>query len=460
MRILAHVFTAVALSTAFAPAVAQEADTSIQRFLAESGNSFVLTNARVIDGTDRPVREGATVVIKDGRIASVGPPSPHPPGAKVLDLKGHTILPGLVMMHEHINYFSGAYVWDAMPGSVPKLLLAAGVTTARTAGSESPQVDLNLKQRIDSGRAAGPRLFVTGAYLNGPSGDFLGDNVVETADEGRAITAFWGSRGATSVKAYSAISPEALRGAVEAAEERGMHVAGHLGEISCTEAANAGIHSIEHSLTSCAKDFGVAPDQVGAFRYESSSPLARALITLLIEKKVALVATPTTTLPFEQTEEELAMLSPDQRVRYDELMANRPPWLPNAADQAAWDAAHRAFERDFVANGGVLLIGADASDLGTVPGYANHDAMVALTDAGLTPLQVIRIATRDAATFLGAGDRFGTIAPGMLADLLVVKGAPDRVMADIRNVAYVFKEGRAFDPAKLRSATKGQLGQH
>ena len=76
----------------------------------------------------------------------------------------------------------------------------------------------------------GPRLFVTGAYLNGEAGGFLGDTVVKTEEDGRVVTAYWGSRGATSIKAYSDIPVAALRGAVEEANRRGMHVAGHLGK--------------------------------------------------------------------------------------------------------------------------------------------------------------------------------------------------------------------------------------
>ena len=443
-----------------APVLAQPADGGLKSFLKAEGKSFILENARLVDGTGAPARAGITVVIDNGVITHVGGRDfAAPAGAKRIDLTGHTILPGLVMMHEHINYFSGAYVWDSQPGSVPKLLLAAGVTSARTAGGEAPQVDLNLKGRIDAGRVAGPRLFVTGAYLNGPDGGFLGDTVVRTAAEGRAVTAYWGARGATSMKVYSAVSPEALGGAAQEAKRRGMHIAGHLGEISCTQAANAGIHTIEHGLTSCAKDLGATPETMGEFRYDANGAAAKRLIALLVAKKIAIVATPTTTEPYDPTPDELAMLSPDQRARYDELAANPPPWFPPRAALESWDRQHRAFERDFVAVGGRLLVGGDASDFGVVPGYASHRAMIALVRAGFSPLQVIKFATADAAAFLQA-ENVGTVAARKTADLLVVKGAPDQRIEDIRNVAYVFKEGSAFDPAKLRAAAKGKLGLH
>jgi hypothetical protein len=324
---------AAALSLAIAtPAMAQSADGKVD-FLKAEGKSFVLENARLVDGTGAPARTNVTVVVDNGTISHVGGRDfVAPARARKIDLAGHTILPGLVMMHEHINYFSGAYVWDSQPGSVPKLLLAAGITSVRTAGAEAPQIDLNLKQRIDAGRAPGPRLFVTGAYLNGPEGGFLGDTVVRTAAEARDITAFWGDRGATSMKVYSAISPAALRGAVEEANRRGMHVAGHLGEISCTEGAEAGIHTIEHSLTSCAKDFGVTPDAMGSFRYDPSSDAAKRLIALLVAKNVVMVSTPAMTDAFEASEEEVSMLSLDQRRRRDEFVSNPPPWYPLRAE--------------------------------------------------------------------------------------------------------------------------------
>lgn len=440
------------------PAAAQ---TDGPSFLKADGRSFVLKNARLIDGTGAPARENVTLVIDNGVISYVGSsPSRIPAGATRIDLAGHTILPGLVMMHEHINYFSGQYVWDSHPGSVPKLLLAAGVTTARTAGSEAPQVDLNLKARIDSGKAVGPLLFVTGPYLNAAEGGFLGDNPVSNAEEARSITSFWAGRGATSVKVYSAISPEALRGAVDEANRRGIHVAGHLGELSCTDAANIGIHTIEHSLASCVKDFGIAPDAVGAFRYPGSRDVAKRLIALLVAKGVTIVSTAAVGDLHDPSADELSMFNGDQRERYQDAKRDRPPWMTPLAAMPAWNAAHRAFERDFVAAGGRLLVGGDAADFGMVPGYANHTALIALVRGGFPAVDVIKFATADAARFLGIAGKTGTVKVGLAADLLIVKGAPDRNIEDIRNVIWVLKGGVAYDPAKLRGAARGMLGQH
>ena len=184
------------------------------------------------------------------------------------------------------------------------------------------------------------------------------------------------------------------------------------------------------------------------------------MIELLVAKGVTIVSTPAVSDLREPSAEELSMFNVDQRARYEQAKRDRPPWMPPLAAMPTWNAAHRAFEMDFVRAGGRLLVGGDASDFGMVPGYANHTAIIALARAGFAPSQVLKFATSDAAQFLGIGGRTGTVRVGMAADLLVVRGAPDRRIEDIRNVAWVFKEGAAYDPAKLRDAARGMLGQH
>lgn len=171
------------------PAVAgaQAPAAEVTEFVTTRAPVIAIERVRVIDGTGAPAREDQTVLIVDGRIAAVGPSGQVriPAGALRRALPGRTVMPGLVMLHEHMMYFSGRRVWHSQPVSYPRLYLAAGVTTARTAGGDFPYVDLNLAERILAGRIAGPRLFVTSPNLNGPSDPFLGDVIVRTPDEGR-----------------------------------------------------------------------------------------------------------------------------------------------------------------------------------------------------------------------------------------------------------------------------------
>jgi imidazolonepropionase-like amidohydrolase len=147
------------------------------------------------------------------------------------------------------------------------------------------------------------------------------------------------------------------------------------------------------------------------------------------------------------------MLSPRWRAVMDQPDVPPGPGFPGYTGPRA-----RALEKAFVEAGGTLLIGADAS-FGAVPGYANHWRMMVLAKT-FPPLAVIRMATSDAAAFLGIGERTGRVAVGLEADLLIVRGAPDIDMYDVQNVAYVLKDGRAFDPRKLREAAKGLVGLH
>jgi imidazolonepropionase-like amidohydrolase len=417
-----------------------------------------------VDGTGALAREDLSLLIENGRITAVGPRGEIavPPAAERIDLTGHTILPGLIMMHEHLGYSVGSHpdpsvdqVGQAHPNSIPKLLLAAGVTTARTAGSDTPHVDLNLKRRIDADEAIGPTLF-TGPFLNGPERAYLGDFVVRTADEAREVVRFWVGQGATMIKVYANIAPEVLRAVIEEAHRLGAHVAGHLGPgTSCTQAARLGIDTIEHGFAECGADIPPVwlKDPTAA---DANAPEVTRVIETLVQDGVVIVATPIQW----PSDEELSMLSAAQLARYEKVRAAPPPFLQlltNPPPEAR--AFGRAVTRAFVSAGGRMLIGADANDGGRVPGYANHTAMILLTDA-FPSLEVIRMATSDAAAFLKIADRTGRVAVGLEADLLIVRGAPDRDMNDIRGVAYVFKDGRAYDPRKLREAAKGLVGVH
>ena len=141
-------------------------------FITVNAPVVALQHVRVIDGTGAAPREDQTVVIDHGKIAAVGPAAgtPVPAGAQIMDLSGNTVIPGIVGMHEHLFYNSGDGIpqYNEQAFSFPRLYLASGVTSARTGGSLEPYTDLSLKRMIDAGRMPGPKMWITGPYLEGP----------------------------------------------------------------------------------------------------------------------------------------------------------------------------------------------------------------------------------------------------------------------------------------------------
>lgn len=161
----------------------------IEKFVTVDSAIVALTDVRLVDGTGGPAREAQTIVVSGDRIQAVGPAASTtvPAGARVIDLAGHTVIPGLVSLHEH-TYFGGVKRVTEMRVSGPLLYLAHGVTTAMTAGSQLPYHELNLKRAIDTGATPGPRLFITGPYLNGDGGTSGMSRNVSNAEELRRVT--------------------------------------------------------------------------------------------------------------------------------------------------------------------------------------------------------------------------------------------------------------------------------
>jgi imidazolonepropionase-like amidohydrolase len=226
---------------------------AVSAFVKEDAAVQALTHVRVVDGTDAAPRADQTLVITNGKIVALGDfaTTKIPDGAKVLDLAGRTVIPGLVGMHDHMFYPSpggGLPLYPEHASSFPRLYLAGGVTSIRTTGSLEPYADLELKQAIDTGKLAGPKIHVTGPYLEGEGAFALQMHQLKDAEDARQTVEFWIARGATSFKAYMNITPDELAAAVKAAHAHGIKVTGHLCSIGFREAAALGIDDLEHGI--------------------------------------------------------------------------------------------------------------------------------------------------------------------------------------------------------------------
>ena len=313
---------------------------------------------------------------------------------------------------------------------------------------------------------------MTGPYLEGDANAFVQMQRLGGPAAARRAVDFWADQGVTSFKAYTNISRAELKAAIDTAHARGIKVTGHLCSVTYPEAAALGIDNLEHGFfVNTQLDPGRVPDACpnsgGDPTLTAMNPGSAALIRLLVERKVAV----TSTLPvFEDAsptfrmlpQGQLDLLTVEARTAYLYGFARigRRSAAVRAEQATLW-ANELAMERAFVAAGGMLLAGPDPTGDGHVlPGFGDQRAIELLVEAGFSPLEAIRIATLNGATYLGVADRIGSIAVGKNADLVVVKGDPSRDIAAIENVVTVFKDGVGYDPAALLRSVRGRYGEY
>src|SRR6266480_7071571 len=229
---------------------AQQFSSSVQQFITVKEDTFALTHANLVDGTGSPAKPDQTIIIIKGRIVKIDNSSNIivPKTAKIIDCSGKTIIPGMVMMHEHLFYGESVppnYLGLEMPISFPKLYLAGGATTIRTAGTTEPQTDLNIKKWIDQGRMAGPDIDVTGPYIEREFFPIPEIQFIKSTEEAAKEVNYWMERGCTSFKVYMNITKEDLQEITRIAHQKNLKVTGHLCSITYREAANLNIDNLE-----------------------------------------------------------------------------------------------------------------------------------------------------------------------------------------------------------------------
>lgn len=443
----------------------------LKPFIAVDAPVIAIEHVRIIDGTGAAPQEEQTIVIDHGRIQAVGQDGQVaiPANAHRIGLKNHTVIPGLVGMHEHLFYPSGGgvplYIEQGM--SFPRLYLAAGVTTARTAGTLEPYTDLNIKKMIDEGRMPGPKMYITVGYLEG-KGSFAPQMPELTGpDDARNFVEYWAAQGAHSFKAYMHITRAELQSAIAAAHARGLKVTGHLCSIGFREAAALGIDNLEHGIVvdsefQAGKQPDVCPPATSATlaQLDLTGEPVQQMIRDLVKHNVAV----TSTLAVFQVAPPLQprfmeALSPSAALSY---LAGRERLTDEQRKTSALRIKKEVeFERLFVKAGGLLMAGADPTGNGsTLAGYGDQRNIELLVEGGFTAVEAIRIATLNGAKFLGLEGQIGSVAVGKQADLVVLDGNPAAQIADVEKVKMVFKSGVAFDPAKLIESVRGHAGVH
>jgi len=460
----------------------------VRDYVKLDASVIAITHARVIDGTGAPARSDQTIILRDGKIQTVGAAASTavPSDAKVVDAAGRSVIPGLIDMHGHMFYTAGnvftkegklaagGITLNEMVYSYPRLYLAAGVTTVRTTGSIEPYTDLNLKKWIDGGMVPGPKMDVTSPYLEGAGTMFPQMHELTGAEDAHKTVAYWADEGMTSFKAYMSITRDELKAAIDEAHRRGLKVTGHLCSVTSREAADLGIDNLEHGVIAVDTELvpNKAPDKCPAFldmldaqaKAEVDGPLVKQITQHLIEKHVAVTSTlpvyeldiPSRVALRKDVEEAMLPESLSSYLSLRNKAGKDPRWLERLQKEMQW-------ERAFYKAGGKLLAGSDPTGVGFVvggdlAGYGFQHELELLVESGFTPLEALQIGTATNAEFLGQAAYIGSIAPGKQADLVVIQGDPSKNIRDIEKVETVFKDGVGYDPEKLKQSVRGMVG--
>ncbi|MEJ2187086.1 MAG: amidohydrolase family protein, partial [Gemmatimonadota bacterium] len=444
---------------------------NVRQYVAVDTDVVALTHVRVIDGTGAAAKDDQTLIIRDGNIAALGPSSSVqvPAAAQVMDLSGKTVIPGLVMMHEHLFYPTGPGVYGNVTESFTRLYLAGGVTTMRTTGNVNGYGELAIAQAIKDGKKPGPWIDPTGPYLQGAGNPFGQMHTLKDAADAKRMVDFWADAGATSFKAYMLITRAELGAAIREVHARGMKITGHLCSVTYREAADLGIDDLEHGFfvsTDFVKD--KKPDECPGQRagmealdqVDPDGPAFKALVDTLIAHHVAVTSTLTvfeTFTPGRPQPPGLDVLDPILKQQFEQtyqrIQQDTGSIYPSLLRK------DMAMELRFARAGGLLLAGTDPTGYGgVIPGYSDQRQVELLVEAGFTPVQAIRICTLNGATYLGRADRIGSLAVGKQADLVVIDGNPAARVSDIRNVEMVFRQGVGYDPQKLIASVRGKVG--
>ena len=407
-----------------------------------------LVGAQVIDGYEvAPISDGV-VVYEDGVITAVGSASEVqiPANARVIDVGGHTVLPGLIDNHVHVDlighgsyeryyeFLGGDERLDEVMPIAAKQMLRAGVTTALDLGA--PFEILDVRRKIDSGQIPGPRLLVSGPWITRVEYDTIPDSyevVITSPEEGALKALELIDRGSDVIKTWEGLTQEDYHAIVAAAHSRGVKVHAHLYDPEAIKMSiEAGVDVFQH---------------VGS---AGNPPYEEALINTIAHKEIPVVQTishrvwvypSTLAFPSRLKRAEYKTDMPDDI--YREFMDSfndfhQLPYFRNAATEIR---NSKQSASQFIEAGARMGVGTDAASPLNMHLEAMWREMSALVDSGMTPIQVISAATKTNAEILGVFAERGSLEPGKQADILVVAGNPLEDIETLGRVALIAKGG-------------------
>jgi imidazolonepropionase-like amidohydrolase len=444
-----------------APAPAQASRGALTR------GTFAVTDVSVVPMTRDTVLPGFTVLVRDGRIATLGPSRSLklPARTRRVNGQGKFLIPGLADMHTHL--FSDDAVPDSVAPDELGVMLANGVTAIRLMIG-TPE-HLRLRQEITAGRTLGPQLWVASPQFAGKQ--FDNGIAITTPEQARAAVRQVKADGYDFVKLTLFISRPVYDAVVDEARQAGIRVIGHVEQdVGVARAIEAGqqIEHLDNYFESALAD--TAPMRESVTQYGVFKPENWLSLDYIDDRKVGALAGLTArnriwsspTLNVFNQAFAIGMTDAEIRGRPDWNMMPaewREPYLKartkywaNAADERRrrrYVEVRNRLVKAIADSGGKILAGSDSPEWFHVYGWALHRELASYVGAGLTPYQALETATRNPAEFLGALDEWGTIEPGKRADLVLLNGNPLDDITATQRIEGVMLGGRWLPKAEL-----------
>ncbi|MDX1942076.1 MAG: amidohydrolase family protein [Saprospiraceae bacterium] len=450
---------------------------TITSFSQEKG-AFAITNVNVIPMDQEVVLPNQTVLIANGKIMRIGSSNliKIPKKYAVVDGSGKYLMPGLMDMHTHFWYEQGEHKNTC--DLELKMMLANGLTTVRIMAGHSAY--LEARDNVKDGKWVGPELFVVSPQLAGRwpwEQDFKNFELVETPEQAVTAVKKFKKDGYSEIKITFMVKPEVFNAIIETAKKEGIKVTGHVGPLVKLPAALAAKEQIEHMdefiemlLPDTSYNHGQSVSDYNIYSkaaWATVPHLDESKITSLVKsvKNAGIYVTPTnyffiTNAGQPLPEAEIKALPGYNFIPADlkaEKWKYRESYMKSMAPQESRDKyihLRKKMVYELWKAGVPLMTGSDAPEFFVVAGFATHDEIKMMVEAGLTPFAALQTATIHPATYMGIQNRKGTIAKGKDADLLLLDKNPLENITNTQIISAVFKNGIYYDEKALNELLK------
>jgi imidazolonepropionase-like amidohydrolase len=393
----------------------------------------ILEGASLIDGTGSPPRNDSVVVIKDERILTVtnkGSYTTYPKDSEIVNLTGRFLIPGLFDMHAHVAGVLDSSYNQTISENTLKALLDNGITTIRNPGGPTKE-SVALRDAVAAGQIKGPQIFTAGRLINGlPFPTRFVETIANTEAEVREEVKRQADAGVDYVKLYVGLYPNLVKTAINEAHNQGIKVIGHLYLTSWTDAANLGIDALTHGVP--VSPFLLSKDTREIFIENGRGPFDHFLWLNLVDLNSTKINEMINALVKNKVP-----VDPTLSI-YEAMLKDDPQ------NQHLWSKVLQ-LTKMLYDHGVTIMSGADIPNLGLIPGISLHHELELLVEAGINPLNVIKIATSNGAEALGILDDVGTIEAGKQADMITLNANPIRNIRNIGAIEGVIEDGQFFN---------------